>query len=115
MKIEKKRERELAERQGSTKTTLIYGTWLLVSLVAGYFFFSYLDSSGIFTMRALRGELRLPASVPEWAVMIGAVLVFAIAAQIALSFGFLLASPAGRRKAGKGDLSSRHRDLDDRH
>lgn len=113
MKLEKKKERELAERQGSAKTTIIFGSWLIISAVIGYFLFNYLDTSDTFTMRTLRGELKLPSSVPEWAVMIGAILVFVMVCQIALALGFFLASPDGRRKSGKGDLRSNYHDLRD--
>jgi ABC-type uncharacterized transport system fused permease/ATPase subunit len=113
MKIQKKKEREMAERQGSTKTTLIFGSWLVLSMLIAYFFFSYLDSSGTLTMRTLRSQMQLPPSIPEWAVMVGAILVFTMASQIALSLGFFLANPSARRKVGKGDLRSRHHDLRD--
>ena len=113
MKIQQKKERELAAREGTSKTTLIYGTWLLISMGLGYAFFSYLERSGTMTMRALRSQLRLPSSVPEWLVMAGCIFVFVMAAQAALSFGFLLANPEGRRRAGKGNLRSNYHDYRD--
>jgi hypothetical protein len=114
MKIQKKQERELAERKGSAKTTIIQGTWLLLSLAAAYFLFQYLDDTGILTMRYLRSQLQLPSSVPEWAILGGAMLAFVIVSQFALTLGFFFASPQGRRKAGQGNLYTTNRDLNDR-
>ena len=115
MKLQKKRDAELAAREGSAKTTIIYGIWFIISIALGYGLFYYLDSSGTLTMRALRGDLSLPNSIPEWVIMAVGVFLFVVVAQIALGFGFLIASPDGRRKAGKGDLRSRHKELDERY
>lgn len=115
MKLQKKKERELAEREGAAKTTVIQGIWLLLSFAVAYFLFSYLDSSGILTTRALRAQMHVPGYIPDWGILAGAMLVFVMAAQIALAMGFFIASPAGRRKPGKGDLHSENRSLDDRY
>ena len=113
MKIQKKKERELAAREGSAKTTLIQGTWLLISFVIAYFLFRYLDSSGTLTMRSLRTALQIPRSIPDGVIMAGAMFAFVVVSQIALALGFFLASPAGRRKAGHGNLHSNYNDLND--
>ena len=115
MKLQKKKDAELARREGSTKTTVIFGTWLIISIALGFGLFYYLDSSGTLTMRALRSDLGLSTQWPEWVFMAGGTLVFVMASLIALSFGFLIASPEGRRKAGKGNLQTRHKELDDRY
>jgi len=114
MKIEKKRERELAERQGSARKTIIQGAWLLLSITAAFFLFRYLDQSGILTMRYLRTQLSLPAAVPEAVIMGIAILAFVIVSQFVLTLGFFFGSPQGRRKPGRGDMYSTNRDLDDR-
>jgi hypothetical protein len=114
MKIERKRERELAERQGSARKTIIQGTWLLLSIIVAFILFRYLDQSGTLTMRYLRTQLSLPAAVPEVVIMAIAILVFVIISQFFLTLGFFFASPQGRRKPGRGDLYSSNRDLDDR-
>ena len=115
MKIQQKKDRELAEREGSAKTTVIQGIWLAISFVVAYFVVNYLDSSGLLTIRSIRGELNLPTYVPNWAVIAIIMLVFVIFTQAALALGFFFASPAGRRKSGKGDLQSRNKSLDDRY
>jgi hypothetical protein len=114
MKIQKKRERELAERQGSARKTIVQGTWLLLSIIVAFILFRYLDQSGTLTMRYLRTQLSLPAAVPEVVIMAIAILVFVIISQFFLTLGFFFASPQGRRKPGRGDLYSSNRDLDDR-
>ena len=114
MKLEKKRDQEMAERKGSAKTTIIQGTWLLLSIAIGFFLFRYLDQEGILTMRFLRSELSIPSSVPEAVIMGVAILAFVIASQFALTLGFFFASPTGRRKAGRGDLYTSNPDLNDR-
>jgi hypothetical protein len=115
MKIEKKREREVAERQGSARKTIIQGTWLLLSIAVAFFLFSYLDQQNILTMRYLKSQLSLPAAVPEAVVMGLAILAFVIVSQFVLTLGFFFGSPEGRRKAGRGDMYSTNRDLDDRY
>jgi hypothetical protein len=114
MKLEKKRDREMAERKGSARATIIQGTWLLLSIIVGFYLFRYLDQEGILTMRFLRSELSLPAAVPEEVIMGVLILAFVIASQFAITLGFFFGSPEGRRKAGRGDLYTTNRDLDDR-
>ena len=114
MKIQKKKERELAERQGSARKTIIQGTWLLLSIIVAFILFRYLDQSGTLTMRYLRTQLSLPAAVPEAVIMAIAILIFVIVSQFVITMGYFFASPQGRRKAGGGDLYSSNRDLDDR-
>jgi hypothetical protein len=66
-------------------------------------------------MRYLKSQLSLPAAVPEAVVMGLAILAFVIVSQFVLTLGFFFGSPEGRRKAGRGDMYSTNRDLDDRY
>ena len=113
MKLQKKRDAEIAQRQGSTKKTIIFGIWLIISILLGVGLVYYLDSSGAYTLRTLRTNLQLPRTFPDLAVGAIAVFVIVVLSQIALSFGFLIANPEGRRKAGKGDLRTRYNDYND--
>jgi hypothetical protein len=114
MKIEKKQEQELASREGNATTTIINGAWLLLSLVAAFFIFRYLDQSGILTVRAIRAGVHLPRYIPDWAITGLGMLIFVMLSQFALTLGFFFASPQGRRKAGAGDMYTTNRDLNDR-
>jgi hypothetical protein len=115
MKIEKRREQELAKRQGNARRTVIQGIWLLIALAFSYFMLTYLNNEKIFTTGMIRNAFNIPRTIPEWAVLGGMMIVLTLIIQFFLSAGYLLASPQGRRKPGRGDMYSSNPDpFDDR-
>lgn len=110
MRLDKKREEELARRKGSTRKTMIQMVWLLITAVAAYFLTTYLFAQGILTYDMLYNGLGLPRTVPEWALLAGTVLLIVIVMQIFLMFGFIFGSSEGRRKLGDPTLVSRYKD-----
>lgn len=111
MRLEKKREAELAERKGAGKRTMLMLGWLAISGVAAYFLASYMFSSGILTYRELYNQLSLsPNDVPPWAVLGGVIVVLVIVFQFFVMVGFFIASPEGRRRTGDPSLSSTSND-----
>ncbi|HIP73612.1 MAG TPA: hypothetical protein EYH05_19720 [Anaerolineae bacterium] len=116
MRIEKKKEEELAERKGLTKRTIAQLIWLGLSFVLGYFLAEYLFDSGVLTPSLFYVQLFIPRSVPQWGLVLMVTVAIVIVLQIMFVFGFILASPEGRRRTGNPSLRSRNKDpFDDRH
>lgn len=117
MRLERKKDEEIAQRQGMTKKTLIQIVWLVISGIVAYFLINFLlESEEInFSYNTLYTQLFIPRAVPEWALLAGMIIVFVLVMQIFLVLGFVIASPEGRRKSGQPTLRSRNKDpFDDR-
>ena len=110
MRIEKKKEEELAERKGLTKRTIAQFIWLGLSFVLGYFLAKYLFDSGILTPSLFYVQLFIPRAVPEWGLLAMTTIAIVIVLQIIFAIGFILASPEGWRRTGDPSLQSRHKD-----
>jgi hypothetical protein len=110
MRLDRRREEELARRQGLTTRTIIQGIWLLISAVVTFLFIRYLMANDYLSYAFLYNRLLVPRWVPEWALM----LVLILAGVIILQFFFLLAfaivSPEGRAKSGTPTAYSRNPD-----
>ncbi|HFQ93767.1 MAG TPA: hypothetical protein ENK32_07140 [Anaerolineae bacterium] len=116
MRIEKKKDEELAQRKGLTKRTIAQVIWLGLSFVLGYFLAKYLFDSGVLTPSLFYVQLFIPRSVPEWGLLAMTTIAIVIVLQVMFGIGFILASPEGRRRTGDPSLQSRHKDpYDDRH
>lgn len=125
MRLERKREEELARRKGNTGRTIIQFVWLLISFVLAYFLATYLFNSEVITeeamvntlldLAALVGLSVSAADIPGWLVLGLVMLVIVFFMQLFLFIGFALASPEGRRRTGEPSLRTRHpQDFDDR-
>ncbi len=110
MKIEKRREQELAKREGNWKRTLLQTFALLVSFGIAYVAVGFLDEQKIITTGMVRGAFQLSSRVPQWAVIGGMMLVIVVLIQFILMIGYFAASPQGRRKAGDGDMYSTNKE-----
>lgn len=110
MRIEKKREQELAQREGLTKRTLIQVVWLLISGVIAYFIVQALFAGGYININFFYQELSVPPEVPEIAIRGGLVLLIVFVMQFFLIFGYVVASPQGRARSGQPSAYSKNRD-----
>lgn len=113
MRLEKKKDEEIAARQGMTGKTIVSFIWLALSAVAAYFLVTYM-----FDTNALRFStfynMGLPTQVPSWVITAGMVILVVAIMQSFLMFGFIFASPEGRRRTGDPSLHSRSKNpLDD--
>jgi hypothetical protein len=81
-----------------------------------YFFTNYLFTEGV-TSRAnmFYNQLYIPRSVPELGLKLIMVFGLVIVMQIIFSFGYILASPEGRRRTGDPSMKSRNKDPFDDH
>ncbi|HEX6386373.1 MAG TPA: hypothetical protein VF177_17005 [Anaerolineae bacterium] len=110
MRLEKKRDEELAERKGMTGKTIIQIVWLLISFVIAYFLSVYLFEQEVITYNMLYTQLAIPRDVPREALLGGLMLLIVMVMQMFLILGFVIASPEGRRRTGEPSLRSRKKD-----
>lgn len=105
MKLEKKRDEEIAARKGMTGKTIVGFIWLAISAVLAYFLVTYLIDEKYISVRMFY-EAGIPRYVPSW-VFIGAIMIFIVLLmQFFLVMGFMIASPEGRRRTGEPSLHS---------
>ncbi|PID85440.1 MAG: hypothetical protein CSA11_07815 [Chloroflexi bacterium] len=106
MRLEKKKDEEIAARKGMTGKTILTFIWLIISTVVAYGFINYLIDIGILSY-SMFYSVGLPRLIPEWVITIVLVLVVVVLIQIFLFFGFVIVSPEGRRKTGTPTAYSR--------
>lgn len=116
MKVEKKKDAEIARRQGMTKKTIIQVIWLIISGVISYYLVTYLlasDEVGL-SYGAIYSGLGISRStIPEVVILGALVLIGVMFFQMFLWLGFMFASPEGRRRTGEPSLHSRYKDPND--
>lgn len=110
MRLEKKREEEIARRKGLTGRTIFQVIWFVLSFAIAYFFVNYLFDNGYLTESLLYSQLFIPRTVPPLAVRILVMVGVVIVMQIMYYMGFFIASPEGRRRTGSASLHSRNKD-----
>ncbi len=112
MLLDKKRNREIAERHRRTRQTLLQSVFLIIaSILAGgitYFIFTndLLTTESFYT-------LGLPRAIPVWGIYFAMGFGILGAIQLLFSIGFMIGSPQGRRKAGTATLESSTADPND--
>ena len=113
MRLEKKKDEEIAARKGMTGRTIIAFIWLAISGTLAYFLIEYLISENIFSLNTFY-QMGVPRAVPDWVLMGVMILIIVMLMQTFLLFGFMVASPEGRRRTGDPSLYSHSKDpLDD--
>lgn len=114
MRLEKKKDEELAARKGMTGRTIIAFIWLVISAVVAYFLIDYLINENVLRLSTFY-QMGIPRAVPSWALMGLLMLVIVIIMQTFLLFGFMIASPEGRRRTGDPSLYSHTKEPFDDH
>ncbi len=109
MRLDKKREEEVAQRQGMTGRTIVGFIWLLISLAASYFLVNYLIAQDYLNL-SMFYDMGVPRQVPEEVFLVAIILVLVGIMQFFLAFGYMIASPEGRRRTGDPTLYSRSKD-----
>lgn len=112
MRLQKKEEEELAEREGLAKRTVIQVVWLIISFAIAYYLVTTMVDQKAYDQ--IYASLSIPAKVPTEVIL--AVLMFAIVIimQFILFMAFAFSSPEGRRNTGDASLHSRRKDPFDR-
>lgn len=109
MRLERKREEEIAKRQGMAGKTIIQFIWLLISFVVAYFVVKFVIDAGYISYNMIY-SVGIPRSIPPIVIMLVLMFVVVVAMQFFLFFGFMLANPEGRRRTGNPTLQSRSED-----
>jgi hypothetical protein len=110
MRLEKKRQEELAERKGLTGKTIIQIIWLVISFAISYIVLEAFEANDTISFVRIHRSLSLPPEVPTWAVQVGIMLIFVLVMQFILFMAFVWTSPEGRRRPGQPTLESRSKD-----
>jgi hypothetical protein len=110
MRIDRRRDQELARRKGFARRTVIQTIWLLLSAIATYFFVRYLMANDYLTYELFYSRLSIPRWLPEWAIMLILILAGVVILQFFFFLAFALVSPQGRAQSGRATPYSRHND-----
>ena len=113
MRLDAKRERELARRKGLTLRTILAVIWLGLCFVAAYYLVNYLFEAGVLTLRFFRIQLRIPYTVSDMAIQIGVLVIVVVAINFIVLVLYGLFSSTGRRRPGTPSMYSAEPDPDD--
>lgn len=113
MRLDAKRDRELAKRRGFALRTVLAVIWLGICFVGAYYLVEYLFASELLTFGFFRGQLRIPFEISDTAIVIGLMVVIVVAINFIVLVIYGLFSPAGRRRPGTPSMYSADPDLDD--
>lgn len=105
MRLEKKKDEEIAARQGMTGKTIIAFIWFAITAVAAYFLVKYVFDTNVLKYSTFY-NMGIPRQVPNWIIMAALILFVVVIMQSFLMFGFMIASPEGRRHTGNASLHS---------
>lgn len=115
MRLEKRQQEELNKRKGLATRTIFMTIWLAICFAIAYFIAGYLFDTGYLATGTLYG-LGIPRTVSINGLRIIVAIALLIIMQVVFSFGFVLASPEGRRRTGDATMHSRNKDpFDDGH
>jgi hypothetical protein len=113
MRLDAKRERELAKRKGLAVRTILAFAWLAFCFVVAYFLVNYLFQEDVFTWRFFRTQLRIPYTVSDLAIQFGVMVVLVVAVNFVILVIYGLFSSTGRRRPGTPSMYSADPDPDE--
>lgn len=101
MRLDRKKDSELAQRKGLTVRTIIQTFWLILSGIIAYVGLDWLFTSEQLTYDFFYNTLLVPRSVPEPVIMGALIIIVVIVMQFFLVMGYAIGSPQGRERTGK--------------
>lgn len=113
MRLDAKRDRELARRKGLALRTVLAVIWLGICIVGTYYLVQYLFENEWLTMGFFRGRLFIPHEISDTAIIIGLVVVIVVIINFFVLLLYGLFSPTGRRRPGQPSMYSADPDPDD--
>ncbi|UCG24764.1 MAG: hypothetical protein JSW55_01845 [Chloroflexota bacterium] len=113
MRLDAKRDRELARRRGLAKRTILAVIWLAICFALAFLIMSYLFDNDLLSYNFFYSRLFIPSEVSETALLIASMVVIVIIINFFVLLGYGLASPAGRRRPGTPSMHSGEPDPDD--
>lgn len=114
MRLDAKRQREAARRQGLALRTVLAVIWLGLCFVAAYYLTTFLFENELLTFRFFRVQLRIPFEISDTAIMIGLMVVIVVIINFFVLVIYGLFSSTGRRRPGTPSMYSAEPDPDDR-
>ncbi|MEW5989626.1 MAG: hypothetical protein AB1791_23615 [Chloroflexota bacterium] len=104
MRLDRKKQKELARRKGQTWRAILELLWLGAAFVIAYYVSEWLFDTG-----AIRYPLFSGSSgwLPRWVVQAGVMGVLVLVMHFFIYFGFFLASYEGRKRPANPSLYSR--------
>ncbi len=113
MRLDAKRDRELARRKGLAWRTILAVTWLAICFGLAFLVMSYLFDNDLLSYNFFYSRLFIPREVSETALLIASMVVIVIIINFFVLVGFGLASPVGRRRPGTPSMHTTEPDPDD--
>ncbi|MDX1615303.1 MAG: hypothetical protein R3300_13395 [Candidatus Promineifilaceae bacterium] len=110
MRLERKKEAELARRKGNAVRTIIMLLWLLFSGLVAWGITEWLQESGTLTIQRVRTYLFLSPEIDSLWIRLGMMLIIIMAMQLVLLFVFAMFSKSARRRPGDASLYSRQKE-----
>jgi hypothetical protein len=110
MRLERKKEAELAKRKGLAVRTILAVIWFGLCFVAAYFIVNWLFESETVTLSFFYYQLRIPTSVSEGFIRAGLMVFIVVLIQFFVLLGYAFASPIGRVRPGDATLRSQEPD-----
>lgn len=100
MRIEMKREAELAKRKGQTWKTLLAILWLAATFAGSYFITGWLLEEEYINLSFFYQTLRIPGNISESTVKLGLVAAVFLAFQFIVLMFIAVLSPSAKRRSG---------------
>ena len=113
MRLDAKREKELARRKGLALRTILAIIWLALCIALAFWFVSYLFDNELLNMSFFRNRLLIPFSISDTFIVIGLVVVLVVAINFVVLVIYGLFSPTGRRRPGTPSMYSADPEPDD--
>lgn len=110
MRLEKKREQELARREGFATRTILQFIWLILTSVVAFLAIQWLFANNYLDYNFFYRTFGIPRTVPDWVFVAGLVLIAVIVLQFFFVLGYVVASPAGRERMGRPTPYSKNPD-----
>jgi hypothetical protein len=115
MRIEMKKEAELANRKGLANRTMFALIGMGATLVLAYLVTKTLFSLEVITPGFFYSELSVPPEVSEGMLQLAVVFLFFCGFQIIMMMGFAVISPEARTRTGKPTVDIKDPDYFDQH
>ncbi len=113
MRIQMKRDRQLAKRKGNARRTIFAILWIALCFAAAYLITEWVFNQEIVDINFFYARFLIPRSVDEFIVQLGIMTVIVIIMQLFILLGFAFSSPIGRMRTGRASAYSRDPDPDD--
>ena len=113
MRLDAKRDRELARRKGLALRTILAIIWLAICIGVAFWLVSYLFDNELLEMGFFRRRLLIPYDISDTIIVIGLVVVLVVAVNFVVLVIYGLLSPTGRRRPGTPSMYSADPDPDD--